>query len=326
MVRWLWPVLAIVALAPRSADAHSTGFGALVIDQQRGAGHQRLHITLRVEGSEGAPADVRLAWPQSCRAAAPAAARDAAQQELVLECDEDAAPAIGVRGMEGSGLQLHAHATLADGRQRVEILGDGDRTFELHGDTDDGGSVTAFVVVGARHILGGLDHALFVLGLVLLAGGFRGRLVAAITAFTLGHSVTLALAALDLARLPAAPVEACIALSLLYTAHAACRAPSGAAQAPPWPAAAAFGLLHGLGFAGALRDLSLSTEALLPALLGFNLGVELGQLLLVAAFVAVIAIATSRMTRARVIGAAAAGIAIVASFLVIERAVAIATG
>ena len=135
-----------------------------------------------------------------------------------------------------------------------------------------------------HHILLGADHLLFVLALLLIVRGWR-RLALTITAFTVGHTLTLAGATLGALSLPGPPVEAAIALSIAFAAAEALRAhrgePSLTAKVP-WAVALFFGLLHGLGFAGALREVGLPEGAVLPALLFFNLGVELGQLLFVA--------------------------------------------
>ena len=135
----------------------------------------------------------------------------------------------------------------------------------------------AWLPLGLRHALSGADHLLFVAGLVVLIAELR-TLIAAITAFTIAHSLTLAAAALGVLTLPQAPVEACIALSLVLLAVELTRtAPSG----PAWRLAAGFGLLHGLGFAGALAGVGLPPGGQVPALLGFNVGVELAQLAVV---------------------------------------------
>lgn len=143
--------------------------------------------------------------------------------------------------------------------------------------------------MGVEHILGGPDHLLFVLGLLLLATG-PAMLVRTITAFTVGHSITLTLAALGLARLRQQPVEIAIAATVFVLAvEIAGRArggPGGAMRRMPWLVAGLFGLLHGLGFAGALAEVGLPAGEVPLALLSFNLGIEFGQLVFVAAVLA----------------------------------------
>jgi hypothetical protein len=147
--------------------------------------------------------------------------------------------------------------------------------------------VADFLRLGVEHILGGIDHLLFVLCLVLLVDGAK-RLLATITAFTLAHSVTLALATLGLVTVPSAPVEASIALSIVLLAVELVRRYRGEEEGltvrRPWLVSFLFGLLHGLGFAGALSEVGLPAGDIPLALFLFNAGVELGQI----AFVAVV--------------------------------------
>jgi hypothetical protein len=146
--------------------------------------------------------------------------------------------------------------------------------------------------LGVEHILFGFDHLLFVLCLLMLAGG-AARLLGAITAFTVAHSITLAATTFGWLRLPIAPVEACIALSIAFVAAEILRVRQGMSGHGttvtarwPWIAALGFGLLHGLGFASALREIGLPDDAVPLALLFFNLGVEAGQILFVGSMLA----------------------------------------
>ena len=144
--------------------------------------------------------------------------------------------------------------------------------------------MVTYLKLGVEHILMGYDHLLFVLALLIITTGI-GRLVKTITAFTLAHSITLSLAALGFVGLPSAPVESIIALSIVFLAveiihHQQGR--DGLAVRFPWIIAFTFGLLHGFGFAGALTEIGLPQKAIPAALLFFNVGVELGQLMFVA--------------------------------------------
>ena len=142
-----------------------------------------------------------------------------------------------------------------------------------------------YVQLGVEHILTGVDHLLFVLCLILLVRSIR-KLLATVTAFTVAHSITLAAATLGLVNVPAAPVEATIALSIVFLASELLRAPtrrSAITQTYPWLVAFSFGLLHGLGFAGALAEIGLPHGEIPLALFSFNVGVELGQLAFIAA-------------------------------------------
>jgi uncharacterized membrane-anchored protein YitT (DUF2179 family) len=158
-----------------------------------------------------------------------------------------------------------------------------------------------YLVLGVEHILLGIDHLLFVLGLLFLVGSWR-RLVATVTAFTVAHSITLAAATLGWVHVAQAPIEATIALSVMFVAaeilHAAQGKPGLAARAP-WVVAFVFGLLHGFGFAGALRGVGLPEKDVPLALLMFNVGVEVGQLLFIAGVVAILSLVTRLIRRGR---------------------------
>ncbi len=150
-----------------------------------------------------------------------------------------------------------------------------------------GTGVSAYFTLGVTHLWFGYDHILFILGLVLLVADWR-LLVGVVTAFTLAHSITLALAMLGGVRLPSVPVEAVIALSILFVAVELIlplERRSPIVRDFPQAVAFAFGLLHGFGFAGVLGDIGLPREAAGWALALFNLGLEAGQLMLVAAIV-----------------------------------------
>ena len=152
--------------------------------------------------------------------------------------------------------------------------------------------VTTYTLLGIEHILAGFDHLLFVLALVLLVQGPR-RLLVTITAFTAAHSLTLAGATLGWVQVPGPPVEAAIALSIVFVASEIVQTRQGrysVTQQYPWVVAFTFGLLHGFGFAGALAEVGLPQSSIPIALLFFNVGVEIGQLLFVGAVLAVLAV------------------------------------
>jgi hypothetical protein len=139
----------------------------------------------------------------------------------------------------------------------------------------------SFIAMGAEHILGGLDHLLFLLALLALAKGFW-PIARIVTGFTLAHSITLSLAVLDVVDVPSRIVEPLIAATIIWVALENLLAPAQTRWR--WLIAALFGLIHGLGFASGLTELGLPRDAMVRALIGFNVGVELGQL----AFVAVV--------------------------------------
>ena len=193
------------------------------------------------------------------------------------------------QSIEISGLGINQSSALVtvvlqDGVTHQAVLTDQNPSFVVPETPDHLSVVGRYSVLGAEHIWAGLDHLLFVLGLLLLVSGGR-RLIYTITAFTVGHSVTLAMVTLGLFDYPVAFVEFLIAVSIFALAIELTRS-SGHSRLwqRPWLLAGGFGLLHGMGFAGALAETGLPQTNIPLALLFFNIGIELGQL----AFIAVL--------------------------------------
>jgi len=152
--------------------------------------------------------------------------------------------------------------------------------------------VQTYTVLGIEHILTGFDHLLYILGMLILVGGWR-RILATMSAFTATHSLTLTAAALGWVHVPQAPVEACIALSIVFVAREIVqvhRGRPGITTRWPWAVSFTFGLMHGFGFAGALAEVGLPQSSIPVALLFFNVGVEIGQLMFVGAVLTVISV------------------------------------
>jgi hypothetical protein len=172
-----------------------------------------------------------------------------------------------------------------DGTTQVVRLTPGDPAFTVAAAAGTWDVAKTYLTLGVEHILLGIDHLLFVLALLFLVGTWP-RLIGTITAFTIAHSLTLAAATFGWVQVPQAPVEAAIALSIVFVAAEVIHTRQGhpgLAARKPWLVAFVFGLLHGVGFAGALREVGLPEHAIPLALAFFNIGVELGQLLFVAA-------------------------------------------
>lgn len=198
---------------------------------------------------------------------------------------------VTVHGLEATMADVLVRIALADGRVVSRLLRPDAPSFTFSAETA-GPAAGGYFVLGVEHILFGIDHLLFVLALVLIVRGV-GLLVKTITAFTIAHSITLALATLGLVSVPSSPVEAVIALSIVFVAAEIVRShrgESGLTERAPWLVAGVFGLLHGFGFAGALSEVGLPANDIPLALLWFNLGVEAGQLAFVAVVLAVIAL------------------------------------
>lgn len=230
-------------------------------------------------------------WPSDCTVLSTSPVQQEGTGEVArwqLQCRELGAAglvgsSIGVTGLGPNQASAVLSLRLLDGREYQQILTPEQPDFTVPEEPGAGQVMTGYSVLGVEHIWGGADHLLFVFGLLLLVG-VNTRLLWTITAFTVGHSVTLALVTLGVFGYPVALVEFTIALSIFWLAVALTRPPGeGLFQRHPWWLAAAFGLLHGMGFAGALAATGLPQTQLPLALLFFNLGIELGQLAFIAA-------------------------------------------
>jgi hydrogenase/urease accessory protein HupE len=238
--------------------------------------------------------DLTPHWPEGCVA-----------EERSLQCAGKGL--VGTLAIDGVGQAYSAvilRITWRGGETRTYTLTENQPKLQLYGAArDDRGAgevASAYGVLGIEHILSGWDHLLFVLSLLLLVG-FRRRLVATVTSFTLAHSLTLAASALGAISLRPAPVEATIALSILLVSAEALHRRDTWTRRWPQLVAFGFGLVHGLGFAGALKEIGLPEQNVNVALIAFNLGVESGQLLVLgAAWLLVLALRRwPRVERAR---------------------------
>lgn len=200
---------------------------------------------------------------------------------------------IYIDGLKSNRTDVLLRMERLDGSNLVKRLSPSKTSAVLEASPSKLNVAGTYFVLGVEHILFGIDHLLFVLALVMLVKGTR-RLIGTITAFTIAHSITLAGATLGWINVSIAPVEAVIALSIVFVAAEIVHGKDGheglAARAP-WVVAFSFGLLHGFGFAGALSEVGLPSNAIPLALLFFNIGVEVGQLIFVVAVVAFQAIA-----------------------------------
>jgi hydrogenase/urease accessory protein HupE len=280
-------VLLVMAAAP--ATAHRLAPSLLEL-RELGAGRVSVHWRTPLLQPSGV--DLRPRLPDHCERATGVSVERDATGASVRWSEECGAPGlvgarIGIAGLAESRTAALVRVELADGR-RVQAVLDGERaTLTIEARARPLAVLKDYVGLGLGHILTGPDHLLFVLGLVLLVSGGRA-LILTVTAFTAGHSATLSLAVLGFVSFPTRPIEIGIAASILVLAVELTR--EGAAsrlRRSPWLMALGFGLLHGLGFAGALAEAGLPGDEIPLALLGFNVGIELGQLLFVAAVLVV---------------------------------------
>ena len=266
-------LLAILMLLTSAAQAHEISMAEM---QMRELSPGKF-LWQWTAGEKRPPGEVLTPmWPDGCRA-----------ESNTLRCGEDGLTGeLSIHGVGKSYSAAIVKLSWLDGQSRVYTLTAGQPTVQLFGSADDRRGLpeiaSVYTALGIDHILTGIDHQLFVIGLLFLVG-FNRRLFWTITAFTVAHSLTLALSALGWLELRSAPVEATIALSIVLVAGEALHQQQTLARR--WPALVAFlfGLVHGLGFAGALREIGLPENHLLAALLTFNIGVEIGQLLIVTA-------------------------------------------
>ena len=200
---------------------------------------------------------------------------------------------IHIDGLDQTSTDVLVRFDFADGISDTRRLTAADPSFMVPTQPGRLEVVQTYFLYGVEHIMLGIDHLLFVLALLLLVKGVR-RIIATITAFTVAHSITLAGATLGFVHMPGPPIEATIALSIAFVAaeiiHSR-RGKPGLTERYPWVVAFTFGLLHGFGFASALAEVGLPQQSISIALLFFNVGVEIGQLLFIAAVFATIALA-----------------------------------
>jgi len=240
--------------------------------------------------------------------------------------------AVAIEGLSATSTDVLVRVESLAGAIQTERLSPTRTAFVIQVVPGAGEVAATYLRLGIEHILFGFDHLLFVLALVILVRDWR-RVAVTVTAFTLAHSMTLAAATLGFVHVPGPPVEAAIALSIVLVAVEILNArhgkPSFTARLP-WLVAFSFGLLHGFGFAGALAEVGLPQHAIPVALLFFNIGVEIGQLVFVAAVLSLIWVlrdAASKLFEAAFVKrifdgldvTIAYGVGVVAAYWLIER-------
>jgi hypothetical protein len=230
---------------------------------------------------------------------------------------------IRIEGLRALPTDVLVRISLADGSEHSAILRSGVESFTIPEEATRMELALSYWRVGTTHILEGFDHLLFLATLLLIVTGLRS-LLATVTAFTLAHSLTLALATLGVVNLPSAPTEAVISLSIMLLAVEVVRKNGGEttlAERYPWLVAFTFGLVHGLGFAGALSEIGVPENEVPLALLMFNVGVETGQVMFVIGVSALLAGLHRIHAPTRLLVARASPYAIggVAAFWTLER-------
>jgi len=209
-------------------------------------------------------------------------------QRWVVDCEGGLIErSISIEGLESTNTDVLLRMEFIDSASQSVRLTPAERSFHIPAEASSLNIISTYTGLGIEHILLGIDHLLFVFALLLIVKDLR-RLIWTVTAFTIAHSITLAGATLDYLHAPQQPVEAIIALSIVFLAVEIIHGQQGKPRLThraPWVVAFSFGLLHGFGFAGALSEVGLPQNAIPLSLLFFNLGVEVGQLLFVATVV-----------------------------------------
>ncbi|OCP01830.1 MULTISPECIES: HupE/UreJ family protein [unclassified Ensifer] len=291
-VRQMVSGLVVLLVLAATASAHEIRPAYLQIDQ---TGPNRYTVIWRTPMLSGMRLPVVLRFADNVRTVTGPAERslpDSLVETRIIETTNGtlAGGRVEFVGLQATITDVLVRVRLSDGSVLTTMVRPAQPWVEVATQPGRLEVAKTFVTHGIEHILFGYDHLLFVLALVLLARDWRSLLLT-VTAFTLAHSITLTLATLGFVHVPGPPVEAAIAFSILLLACEIVRIqrgqPSLTAQRP-WLVAFAFGLLHGLGFAGALADLALPEGEIPLALLFFNIGVEIGQLLFITAVIAAV--------------------------------------
>jgi hydrogenase/urease accessory protein HupE len=320
-------VLICAAWLPPTAFGHALDPGYLDLTS---LGQDRWRVTWRVPDVGGRPMPITARLPGTCSPDAPPPPHFDGQGWTIAwaaVCPGGLAGGeIRVEGLEQTNTDTLVRFELEPGRTQVHRLTAAETAFTVPADPSVMEILGSYISLGITHILEGVDHLIFVFALLLLVPD-RRRLIWTVTAFTLAHSITLAAATLGLLTIPPPPVEAVIALSIVFLAYELTLPPERRDPLTlrfPWLVSFGFGLIHGLGFAGALREIGLPEGDIPLALFSFNVGVELGQLLFIAAVL--ITGAAVRMLYPRIpqytvplSRIASYGIGSLAAFWVIER-------
>jgi hydrogenase/urease accessory protein HupE len=313
-VRMLRIAALVVAAVATVASAHPLGASLLELRETAPA---TFRVRWKTPLLKAAGAEPRPHLPPSCEPRGESIhgrTEDAAVETWTVRCDEAhlLGAEISVRGLEATKAPVLVRIALLDGRIFRSVLTAAAPSFRVPSRERRAAVFRAYVGLGLEHIAAGLDHLLFVLALALLVP--PRRLAATVTAFTVGHSVTLSAAVLGFVSFPVRPIEVAIAASILVLGVALAREEPTFARRPA-VVAGAFGLLHGLGFAGALTASGLPVGDVPLALFSFNVGIEIGQLAFIVTVVAVRRVlrdrvgglpAWSRLGPAYVVGCASA--------------------
>lgn len=276
---WRFLCILIACFAAQNAYAHEVRPAALEIKQ---SADKQINVTWKLPITNGKKLKLFPKFPDECQLP------DDSQQKIIdgiiieswqMQCALDTG-SISIEGLENVLTDVFVRIKRIGQDEQISLLRPSDNLLDLS--KPEGAAYSEYIGIGVEHMIFGWDHLLFVLALLLIVS--RRQILWVITAFTLGHSITLGLTALGLLSLPSGPIELLIALSIFFLAIEAMRKLKNSTSITieyPWIIAIAFGLLHGLGFAGALSEIGLPKGNELWALAMFNIGIELGQILFI---------------------------------------------
>ena len=323
---WLPGLLLLLCVAfLGQAAAHELQPGSLEVRQLTS---ERFEVIWRAPIYYGKPHPATLQLPEHWQTVGEPSVRqfsDSALHRRVVNVPDGVIEGGVIRfiGLEGTITDVFARFIWLNGAESTAIARPSHPYVDIDGQRSAWQVAGDYTALGVDHILSGYDHLTFVLALLLIVSGAR-RLLVTVTSFTLAHSITLAAATLGVMWVPGPPIEATISLSILFLASELVKVNRGQDSLTaryPWIVAFSFGLLHGFGFAGALNDIGLPQNEIALALLMFNVGVELGQLLFIAAIM-VLLLALRKVRRewpAWVYQVPAYGIGGIAAFWFIDR-------
>jgi hydrogenase/urease accessory protein HupE len=280
----------VLVLLTQNSIADEIRPGYLELNEER---LNTFAVLWKVPQKSGQKLSLRPRFPDRCTNKTSAISQvinGATLQRWYIHCVENiVGQQISIEDINNSNTDVLLRLKWLDGSSSTVILKPASQFYTIPEKSTTADIASTYLRLGTEHILLGVDHLLFVFALLLIVNSAR-RLIVTITSFTLAHSITLGAATLGFVHVPQQPVEAVIALSILFLAvelvHGQ-QGRKGAAAKWPWLIAFLFGLLHGFGFAGALAEIGLPQQAIPLALIFFNLGVEMGQLVFVVAALSV---------------------------------------
>jgi hydrogenase/urease accessory protein HupE len=288
MIRFVFALL-LICLSPLASHADVYRPAYLELQQTDAETYQVVWKLPALDGTRRS--NLKVQFPEDVKVILPARTSILAgayiERSTIRRSGGLAHATIAIKGLEQASTDVLVRIQHLDGSSETTRLNAGLTSYEVKGEAEFWTVLKTYMVFGIEHILAGMDHLLFVACLMFIAGSWH-RILVTITGFTIAHSITLTLSALEIVVLPVPPIEAVIALSIVFLAREiALDRRDTLTWRYPIAISASFGLLHGFGFASALKDIGLPQTEIPTALLAFNAGVEIGQIMFVVAMLIV---------------------------------------